>query len=195
MTVKESGHQYPEDMREPTGPELDMWDKIVSTTDQKLISMAGSFQKIGPLRATPEEVFCAVSYYERCVYMAADDVAVLRTLDGFAPSLARDELRRGLIGTFLIPIEGSKYVSRSAPAKVFASRDVPAGYFLSADEEVDGLIWATSPVGRTVIPPLTDRADLSDLLWRVRPLMVDRYRMAQSGHEEVRLRGAVRAAG
>jgi hypothetical protein len=187
ITTKESGHQHPSENREATYQELNMWVRLVPKEERDIISKAGMYQKIQVPTATPEEVFCAIMYRSEYVYMARQDFVIVQKLEGFEPSIDREELKRGLMGRFSIP---------NQLIYVYVSRDIPHGYFLPADKEIKGLNWSNWTSGARVvwtsgerkIPDLEDRVDMR-LLSRIKPLMIDRYILSQFG-DQIKLRNS-----
>lgn len=133
------------EVRDATGPELEMWRFIVPADLRALVDRV----RLGapePLPATPEEVYSSVVSRDY-IYLNAEDFARLRGLPCFAPSFARPLLLDGVMGT----VHGRW--------KACVSRLIPQGSFHGSPLPVPALIPLRSSGPRVVREPL-DPVDL-----------------------------------
>ena len=145
--------------REPTGPELTMWYKIIpSNFRELLLKLWTSEYQI--IEATPEELSCALNY-KKIVYLNAADFAIARTLDDFKPELDREALKSGKYGTF------KNFV------QIFVTRDIPQGYFYSTESRIEALNWQPSDENKRQLRPELDIKLESKITLGLRPLICD----------------------
>lgn len=132
--------EYNLESREPTGPELAMWYRIVPRHLQDVLSQLWRTVDRLTMDATPEEVFCAL-IYRRLVYLNSEDFVQARKLRDFKPELSSEALRTGKYGTF-------------RDTEVYVSRDIPLGYSFPTDIPVPDLNWRPPPGPRQLRPEI-----------------------------------------
>lgn len=184
LTTKESGFRHPSETREATGAEADMWRMIVPEEERRLISEAWRLSERPLVASTPDEVYCAVCFHGPTIYLAAEDFAVARRLRGLTCLTDRESLRDGLFGTFEDDSRWMSWREGSAPNRIYVSRDVPHGYFISSPERIGSLHWRPPDGVRQLRPPPDD-----GLVLQLRPIMTDGYNLSEFGSRD-RVRAA-----
>lgn len=133
--------QRPSEARKATAPDVEMWERIVPEAERRLLVDLWLVSKRPFLEATVEEMSDVCNFGGLHVYLAPKDFDVAAQLAGFVPG---PFVHEGLAGVFrpMPPLVPSQ-------VKVYVSRDVPHGYYLSSAEPIEGLGWKPTESGQT----------------------------------------------
>ena len=151
-TLEEDDEYGTHTVREATGPEMQMWRKIVPEHIQAKLNRV--WHEAQTLEATPQELH-AVLRTAPFVYLCALDFAALR---GNPP---KDQ-------DWSINVDSASVqhgrMAQTRDTMVFVSREIPTGYYLALPAPDPRLNW-TPPAGERQIRPELDNFD-----FELRPL-------------------------
>ena len=146
--VNEENEYGTSELRDATRPELQMWYRIIPQEIQKKVNDVYILPDTDlVLEAVSEEV-CGAVKYRKVIYLNAKDFAVLRNHPpkGLESVTEKHLLLMGHVATIEEDIE--------SPTKIFVSRQIPQGYFLSMDEPDFDLNWRPASETRELQPKI-----------------------------------------
>lgn len=146
--------EYNLEHREPTGPELTMWYRLIPDHLRTMIDKLFLSADYMAIEAIPEELSSALKY-QAIAYLNAADFAVARKLPNFEHETRRDLLLLGRMGSIDETI-------------IYVSRRIPQGYFYAPTQRVPELNWR--PHGDRQAQPTMDLKIESEVVLGLSPL-------------------------
>ncbi len=152
-TILEFKESYEDNTREATGPELLMWAEIVP---KDIRDKVNKFYRGGDseIESTLEEIISSIQF-KKIVYLSAEDFQILFKN---RPQNIEFVNERNLL-------QAGHFASIDS-TKIFVSREIPKGYYLSLQEPDPMLNWKPAEGEREIKP------QLDSYKYNLQPLMI-----------------------